>query len=223
MYKVLWRNHQVLGVLWLFSTVTHPAVCLGQWYPVEDESRVILSEGPGQCGPWDSLSCGTLHSVPHFTSTLVADWTWPWVFLVREGEPWWDNDPAVVQLYCCSCLAPLSLCGTGRIERRGDAVILWGSILLLKWKLHFLLNPLDFDAHLVAGPSRNGLARRGWTPWLQLHRGPWHCSCESGKPCRSPGVEWSWLWAHYFQIPCLVCPPSVCWLWGALQRGLLWQ
>lgn len=44
---------------------------------------------------------------------------------------------------------PLSL-EVLRIERRGqDVVMLWGRIVLLKWKLHFLLNPLHFDVHLV--------------------------------------------------------------------------
>lgn len=47
-----------------------------------------------------------------------------------------------------------------RIERRGQGgVMLWVRILLLKWKLHFLINPLHFDVHLVSGLFRKGLAR----------------------------------------------------------------
>lgn len=64
---------------------------------------------------------------------------------------------------------PLSLCGTERIERRGlGSVMLWGRILLLTWKLHFLLNPLHFDVHLVSSPLENGLARVGWLPGLNF-------------------------------------------------------
>lgn len=79
-------------------------------------------------------------------------------------KPWlW---PSAVALSCLGCIVyPLFLCGTGRIERRGHgAVMLWGRILLLTWKLHFLLNPLHFDVHLVSSPTENGLARVGWAP-----------------------------------------------------------
>lgn len=55
--------------------------------------------------------------------------------------------------------------GTERIERRGyDAGHALGESLLLRWKLHFLLNPLHFGVHLVAGPSRSSLASVGWAP-----------------------------------------------------------
>lgn len=46
--------------------------------------------------------------------------------------------------------------------------MLWGRILLLIWKLHFLLNPLHFDVHLVSSPLENGLARVGWPPGLNF-------------------------------------------------------
>lgn len=77
------------------------------------------------------------------------------VFKVREGEPWWTSRP---------CCGPARR-GTERIERRGyDAGHALGESLLLRWKLHFLLNPLHFGVHLVAGPSRSSLASVGWAP-----------------------------------------------------------
>lgn len=80
-------------------------------------------------------------------------------------KPWlW---PSAVALSCRGCIVhPFFLCGTERIERRGHGAVMlfWGRILLLTWKLHFLLNPLHFDVHLVSSPTENGLARVGWAP-----------------------------------------------------------
>lgn len=71
----------------------------------------------------------------------------------------------VVRAVVLYVFCPPFLSGTERIERRGrDVVMLWWRILLLKWKLHFLLNLLHFGVHFVSGPSGKGLARVGWAP-----------------------------------------------------------
>lgn len=71
----------------------------------------------------------------------------------------------VVRVVVLYVFWPPFLQGTERIERKAqNVVILWGRILLLKRKLHFLLIPLHFDIHLLSGLSRKGLARAGWVP-----------------------------------------------------------
>ena len=71
----------------------------------------------------------------------------------------------VVRIVVLYVFWPPFLHGTERIERKAQNVVIFGGrILLLKWKLHFLLIPLHFDVHLLSGLSRKELARAGWAP-----------------------------------------------------------
>lgn len=89
-YKVLWRNYEVPGVLWLFSTVINPAVNLGHCVLLKMRAGSSLRV-PVTVDLWEPLSWPC--RAPQLAGTLLTDWTWSWVFRVMKGEPQRTESP----------------------------------------------------------------------------------------------------------------------------------
>lgn len=185
----------------------------------------VFSKDLATVGPGTAFWCSAF-SVPRVTSTLMADWTWSWVFvgLERVTHNW--KSPAVFQR--CSAVVctppPLFLCGTERIERRGS----WHCHALgenftshMETALFFFLNPLHFDVHLVYSPTENGLAQVAWAPWLNFTGELDSAVVNQGSHAVSRcGVK---LTLGSLFPNALSGLSRMCWLRGAIQRGLSWQ
>lgn len=113
--KVLWRNYQVPGILWPFSTVINPAVNLGQLCPSENGSGVFSGDS-GHCWPGGArllmLPCSS--ACWHFEN-------WLDMLVGSEGRTttYWKPLIRFRGLVLRRLLSPFSLWGTERIKKRG--------------------------------------------------------------------------------------------------------
>lgn len=184
----------------------------------------VFSKDLATVGPGTAFWCSAF-SVPRVTSTLMADWTWSWVFvgLERVTHNW--KSPAVFQR--CSAVVctppPFPLRYWKDWKKRVMALSCFGGEFYFSHGncTFFFLNPLHFDVHLVYSPTENGLAQVAWAPWLNFTGELDSAVVNQGSHAVSRcGVK---LTLGSLFPNALSGLSRMCWLRGAIQRGLSWQ